>query len=228
MDTPRLRPGRFGLLAGVDVFVLMACRPDLGRLAGRIGQPYAWLAADGADRAGADLARLGLWLTALWVACGVLATVGAAVPGATGRFVTGVVTATMPRALRAFLAGSVGVSVTLVPLVPAVATPASATPAGASAPAVSGPATASSSGLDVPWPHTSPDPPDRRAEVVVRAGDSLWLIAARRAGAEATEVEITDEWHRWYRTNTDAVGPDPDLIHPGLHLRAPSTSGRSS
>lgn len=58
--------------------------------------------------------------------------------------------------------------------------------------------------------------------VVVRAGDTLWDIAARHLGPLASDEEIAREWPRWYATNRDLIGPDPDLILPGQHLSTPA------
>ncbi|MBR7743890.1 hypothetical protein KC207_11370 [Phycicoccus sp. BSK3Z-2] len=62
---------------------------------------------------------------------------------------------------------------------------------------------------------------DADPTVVVRRGDSLWTIAARHLGAYATDAEIAAEWPRWYAENRAAVGDDPDLLLPGVLLRAP-------
>lgn len=62
---------------------------------------------------------------------------------------------------------------------------------------------------------------DANDEVVVRRGDTLWGIAARHLAADATAAEIDTEWRRWYAANRAAVGPDPDLIRPGLRLAPP-------
>ncbi|HEX6920564.1 MAG TPA: LysM domain-containing protein [Actinomycetes bacterium] len=58
-------------------------------------------------------------------------------------------------------------------------------------------------------------------EVVVRRGDSLWDIAARHLGPDASAADIAAEWPRWYVANRSLVGPDPDLIRPGQRLRPP-------
>lgn len=58
-------------------------------------------------------------------------------------------------------------------------------------------------------------------EVVVRRGDTLWDIAARHLGPDATAVDVALEWPRWHRANRDLVGPDPDLVLPGQRLRPP-------
>jgi hypothetical protein len=57
--------------------------------------------------------------------------------------------------------------------------------------------------------------------VVVVRGDTLWGIAARHLGADATAAEIGAAWRRWYAANRAGVGPDPDLIRPGLRLTPP-------
>jgi hypothetical protein len=61
-----------------------------------------------------------------------------------------------------------------------------------------------------------------RDDYVVRRGDTLWDIAARHLGAHATNADIARAWPRWYAANRAAIGANPQLIHPGLVLRAPS------
>ena len=58
-------------------------------------------------------------------------------------------------------------------------------------------------------------------EVVVRRGDSLWDIAARHLGADASAAEIATEWPRWHAANAAVIGPDPDLLLPGQRLLPP-------
>lgn len=67
--------------------------------------------------------------------------------------------------------------------------------------------------------------PDERTLVTVRRGDTLWDLAARHLGPQATDAEIAAEWPRWYATNRDVVGDDPDLLLPGRQLRAPGDAG---
>jgi nucleoid-associated protein YgaU len=64
--------------------------------------------------------------------------------------------------------------------------------------------------------------------VRVRAGDSLWLIAARRLGPSADPAEVAAAWPRWYRTNRALIGDDPDLIMPGQLLTPPAGSSNGS
>ena len=59
--------------------------------------------------------------------------------------------------------------------------------------------------------------------VTVLAGDSLWSIAAEHLGS-ASPTDVAARWPRWYAANRDAIGDDPDLIHPGQVLVAPSAT----
>jgi hypothetical protein len=53
----------------------------------------------------------------------------------------------------------------------------------------------------------------------VEAGDTLWDIAAAHLEpAERTAATIDRYWQQVYRANRSVVGPDPDLIHPGMRL----------
>ena len=62
---------------------------------------------------------------------------------------------------------------------------------------------------------------DTPAEVVVRRGDSLWSIAARHLGPDASDAEIAGAWPAWFEANRDVVGDDPDQLRPGQVLHAP-------
>lgn len=56
---------------------------------------------------------------------------------------------------------------------------------------------------------------------VVHRGDSLWSIAARHLGPDASDAEIARAWPLWFEANRDRIGDDPGLILPGQVLRAP-------
>ena len=74
-------------------------------------------------------------------------------------------------------------------------------------------------------PHLVTTTPDHgAAEIVVRRGDTLWDIVARRLGPEASDAEVAAACPRWHEANREVVGPDPDLILPGQILRAPAPS----
>lgn len=70
----------------------------------------------------------------------------------------------------------------------------------------------------VGWPVGSSE--HRGRHVVVRPGDCLWAIAARRLD-RPTASQVAAIWPRWWHTNRRVVGPDPDLIQPGQQLRPP-------
>ena len=73
------------------------------------------------------------------------------------------------------------------------------------------------------------DPSDRSAGgYVVHRGDTLWDIAARHLGPNATAVDISRAWPAWYDANRAAIGPDPSVIRPGELLVPPSTSTGST
>lgn len=75
----------------------------------------------------------------------------------------------------------------------------------------------------LPYPARAMDQPQQTDRaVVVRPGDSLWAISARRLPAGADDAEITSAWRELYRHNRDVVGDDPSLIHPGQRLELPA------
>jgi len=62
------------------------------------------------------------------------------------------------------------------------------------------------------------------ATYTVVAGDTLWGIARgilERTGQLPEGADITSAWKLIYDTNTDVVGPDPNLILPGQVLTIP-------
>ena len=66
------------------------------------------------------------------------------------------------------------------------------------------------------------EPADSVAEVTVRAGDTLWSLAATGLGPLASDVAIAREWPRLYRENREVIGQSPHLLHPGQILRLPA------
>lgn len=77
-----------------------------------------------------------------------------------------------------------------------------------------------------PAPHT-PSPSSGARHVTVVRGDSLWAIAARQLGPQATRQQVAHEWPRWYAANRKVIGPDPNLIRVGQVLTAPTSSASS-
>lgn len=68
--------------------------------------------------------------------------------------------------------------------------------------------------------------PDAPGTVTVRQGDTLWAIAARHLGPDASDAQIAAAWPVWYASNALLVGPDPDLILPGQVLTVPAGVAR--
>ena len=69
----------------------------------------------------------------------------------------------------------------------------------------------------------APRPERAAAEtVVVRRGDTLWDLAARHLGPDATAADVAAEWPRWHAANRSTIGPDPGLITPGQQLHPPA------
>lgn len=62
-----------------------------------------------------------------------------------------------------------------------------------------------------------------RSPVVVKQGDTLWSIAAKQLGSKASNADIDREWRRWYRANSETVGPNPDVVVPGMKLETPKS-----
>ena len=133
------------------------------------------------------------------------------------------------------------------PASPAPSTPAPATPAPTGPPTPSPDAVAPS--LPDPGFHALPDPSwvptaptvrpqpdvgllsrtpnaavDAPVDVVVHRGDTLWSIAARHLGPNASDAEIAQAWPAWFDANRAVIGEDPDLILPGQVLRAPEVT----
>jgi nucleoid-associated protein YgaU len=76
--------------------------------------------------------------------------------------------------------------------------------------------------------HRPPSTPQPARTVLVRAGDSLWRLAAADLPAGASAARVTARWHAIHHLNAAVIGPDPDLIHPGQHLALPPVESRRS
>ncbi|MFT4189090.1 MAG: LysM domain-containing protein, partial [Aeromicrobium sp.] len=70
-------------------------------------------------------------------------------------------------------------------------------------------------------PQASPAPTDA-ATVTVRPGDCLWLIARDHAPAGADDAEVARLTAAWHQANRAVIGADPNAIHPGQTLTAPT------
>ncbi|MEE1620308.1 LysM peptidoglycan-binding domain-containing protein [Zafaria sp. Z1313] len=199
---------------------------------------------------GAALAvsALGLSVLAWWVLSAAAAVAAVLLQRAGHLRVAGSLGRAAPAHVRRLAAVVLGANLLVAPAAQAV--PAAPSPAwGAERPASTGapsPAWEARSAEHPPtvraaMPATAPDPAwraerpaaplgpalgsgQRTAEegtVVVLAGDTLWSIAARSIGPEASEAEIAREWPRWYRANQSTIGPNPDLLAVGTILMRP-------
>lgn len=65
---------------------------------------------------------------------------------------------------------------------------------------------------------TSSQPTNPSYAYTVGPGDCLWDIAASYLPTNATNADIDGAWRAIYAANRDAIGADPNLIHPGLVL----------
>lgn len=74
-----------------------------------------------------------------------------------------------------------------------------------------------------PAPAVAPLQPVRI--VTVQPGDSLWRIAARSLGPDATDADVDNAWRAWYFGNREIIGDDPDRILPGQSLLTPGSEG---
>lgn len=196
------------------------------------GDPQRWIGLHGVDAAIVTVAVAVCWLLLGWLALGLLIGLAAQLPGAAGRTADVLAAVVLPRAIRQAVALTLGVGLATAGASAAAADPA---PAGVTsvAASVDWPVRPPAQPPSVPSPPEMP-PPARggppgfgdpiNTAVVVASGDSLWMIAAARLGADATPGQIADDVADWYQVNRDVIGPDPDLIHPGQRLVPPTTS----
>lgn len=228
------------LLCALDLGVLAGLRPHPDELMHRLSAPRAWL-VQSPDAALATVSGTILWFLAAWLAVGIAGTVLSRLPGAIGRGCAAMSRLLLPGAVRRIVAGSVGLGVLLAPLPVALnSTTAAAAQVSAPVAALPSPVWPGTDATPAP-PHRSPPAPraappprppapqhshptpahDADRGAVVRPGDCLWLIAARRLGPGADPSDVAAAWPRWYAANRDRIGADPALIRPGQRLIAP-------
>jgi nucleoid-associated protein YgaU len=203
------------------------------------------------DQLLATLAMLVAGLLLSWVAVTGLLSVLGQVPGALGRGFARAAGRCAPRIVRAAVAAAVGTAVAVAGAGPAGATTGSAGPvrpaATAGAPTPTATAATAEGGTALPDPGWTPNPPPApptsrpgevglvsapgapgrqlEDEVVVRRGDTLWAIAARHLGPDASAAQVAAAWPRWYAANRRVIGADPDLLRPGQLLEPPIDRG---
>ena len=208
--TSRLRAFTvIALLAGVLTVVLMAIAPSLASALARVDTP----ASDGVELQELVVAAAYLLVVvaAVMLALGGVATaLPAAGLGSDSRVLARCVRLA-PMTIRRLVLVGCGTALTL----PMGSGFAQATIAGHDPMSSSVRTDADLSGLALPDLPTGP----RHAPVVrVRAGDSLWSIAAELLGPEATSAQIARRVDSLHQSNRHQIGADPDLILPGTEL----------
>jgi LysM repeat protein len=188
----------------------------------------------------AACAVTGLALLA-WLACASVICVIAVLPGWVGHAAGRLAARTVPAAIRGCVRVSLGLGTSVVVGTSSVVTLAALSPASALAATSVSVSVSASAATSTPiprpanvWPSLDRAPlpshpvrPDLRAAGYdVRAGDTLWGIAARTLGPDATPAEVADTWPRWWERNRAVIGANPDLIQPGQHLDAPERRQR--
>lgn len=168
------------------------------------------------------VAALAAWCCLLWLSIGWLALLASSVPGRVGSALAGVADAVTPALLRRAAGLLVGGAVAVVPGAPAAAGTTAPAP-----PPVPARSTVSLAAADLDWPvdRAAPRPgvvrPVVVRPVVVRPGDSLWRIAQRHIRTRSPAA-VAAAWPHWYAANRSVIGPNPDLLRPGLVLVPPS------
>jgi len=183
------------------------------------------------------LAALSAGLLLAWLTLGTILAALGSLPGAVGGLACRGSARFTPALLRSAVAAMVGTAL----VVGSGATAASADPVVAAAPHSGAPSASATGWPDPGWvPSPPPAPPStppgdvglvsaagssaRSVDqgMVVRRGDTLWVIAGRHLERGASAAEIAHEWPRWYAANRALIGPDPDRLVPGQILRPPA------
>ncbi|MDQ3165733.1 MAG: LysM peptidoglycan-binding domain-containing protein [Actinomycetota bacterium] len=183
------------------------------------------------ERAVADIAILAALAAWSWLLIVLVLMLGATLGRGAGSRLDVVANGVTPRPVRRVLlvllgAGALAITSNPMSGVAAMTAPAACDPSGDGAPTAH-----PLQGLPLPdrpagaW-DGGPSPLHRRSgTVVVRPGDTLWSIAARRLGSHPEPGAVARAWPKWYTANRSVIGPDPDLIHPGIELRPPGRTG---
>lgn len=200
--SPRLRAvGLWLTVTTGTAGLLHLAAPPLASAASEPAADFGSLVVQ-ASALGVAVACVALWLTTTQVALAVLRSPGRPWSGRAGPV----------RALLLAVCGVVALG---------------ALPARAAEPPAPAPTPAQLHGLPLPDRSTGgPAAPASGAAdtaVVVRPGDSLWAISARRLGPHASAADVASYGRRIHAANRDAIGPDPDLLHPGRQLLLPAT-----
>jgi resuscitation-promoting factor RpfA len=239
-------------IATTDVAAIVLLYPGWSSLWAGVRDPQAWVAREGADFVISTIATTALWAVSLWLGLGLLAAFGAALPGTAGTVARTLLELAVPAVVHRALAGALGLGVLAAPVTalaspgpsPSATISTSSTagtlvtpiwpsgsPGRATAPVptpgwpVNGrsmPSPGPAASPPVPQPPDREPPPPANRSVIVRPGDSLWLIASQRLGQRAQARQVAAAWPRWYAANRAEIGPDPNLIRAGQILHAPN------
>lgn len=232
-----LRP-RLVIWVLADLTVLRVLCPDWSRLATEVGHPAQWFAASGADRALAEATAAALWVVAAWFGMSLGIALGATLPGRAGSVLDRLARVAVPVRVRRLVIGAATAATVLAPL-PAMAAPVANTPAQAEMSAQASEAfdwptdTVSTAPTPGPAPQAATQAPAHQTVrivdtahlvnvVKVAEGDSLWAIAARELGPDASDADVAQAWPRLYTANRAVIGADPSLVLPGTNLTIPT------
>lgn len=184
--------------------------------------PGATAAPDAFARALTDLAEVALFGVSAWLSVATALTVLGSLSGPDSPL-TRLATRVTPRLWRRLLTATLGGAIVLAP----AATTAQASGGAGDRPHIAGLRLPDRPSGDVP--RTVGSPRTTGSDVVrVRPGDTLWDLAASRLPAGTTDTAVAAACHRWYAANKDVIGPDPDLLLPGMRLRIPHPHERTS
>ncbi|MEX5721824.1 hypothetical protein [Geodermatophilus maliterrae] len=172
------------------------------------------------------------WTVWAWGVLGLVLTALSGLPGLAGAAARVLLRGVLPASARRAAALALGVGLVTAPALTACSTTAPPTATVATAGLTA--AAAASPGAVPDWPAApataSSAPPDwpapRPGDHVVLRGECLWSIAEAdlraRTGLDPGDGEVAAAVARWWSTNADVIGPDPDLLLPGQVLRPPS------
>lgn len=187
------------------------------------------------EEVAAEVATTMLLVLAAWLASASAAAALRRVPGTLGLAAERAWRLLVPTALRMTVVTLAGATVALPAhalddqaAVPVVGRPTTAVPVDGRDPSVGAIESSTLPSTAAPPPSGPPRSTTvaRSAAVTVRPGDCLWTIAARHLGGTPTAAQVAEHWPRWYQANRQAVGDDPDLIHPGIRLVPPPSPSK--
>ena len=217
LERPRLRLVVVTLLSCASLGVLVVARPSLTQ--------SMWSRGD-------DLALAVAWVVALAASAWLFVATGACVValGLSRPRLARRISPVLPVGLRRLVEVAIVSACVALPALPAQAvTPERVSTVVDDQPVVRAPETARPA--PVPTPAIAP-PPQVRHHVIVRAGDSLWLIARAwltdASGRAPADAEIANYWRAVIAANRPTLrSGDPSLIYPGEILVLPPVSAVS-